>query len=174
MNKILEKHFIDTYPKIFKDMYGDMKETCMHWGLECGNGWLILLDVLCYRIQEHIDWHNKYLSAGEDPIAQVVAQQVKEKFGSLRFYYSGGDEYISGLVQEAEDMSGFICEDCGSSGVDIGTTKGWIQHLCPRCAEKCNKSITPNKKLLKLMREVEKDEEVKRVGKKKGFTYYEW
>lgn len=61
---------------------------------------------------------------------QVVVQQVKEKFGSLRFYYSGGDDYIGGLVSMAESMSGITCEECGAPGETGGT--GWITTLCEK------------------------------------------
>ena len=40
-----------------------------------------------------------------ETIPQVIATQVKEKFGRLNFYYDGGDEHISGMVRLAEHMS---------------------------------------------------------------------
>lgn len=61
-------------------------------------------------------------------IPQVVATQVKEKFGTLRFYYYGGDEYISGAVHMAENMSGVTCEVCGSPGKS--NEGGWIKVRC--------------------------------------------
>lgn len=63
-----------------------------------------------------------------DPIPQVVAVQVKEKFGTLRFYYNGGDEYISGITTMAEYMSGATCEECGGRG--RRRDGGWVQTLC--------------------------------------------
>lgn len=65
--------------------------------------------------------------------AQVTVDQVKEKFGTLRFYYSGGDDYISGLVSMAESMSGVTCEECGAPGKRVGG--GWITTLCKTHAE---------------------------------------
>lgn len=64
---------------------------------------------------------------------QVVLSQVKEKFGTLRFYYNGGhsDDYINGLVSMAESMSGRMCEDCGNVGKRNGG--GWIRTLCDSC-----------------------------------------
>ena len=59
---------------------------------------------------------------------QVTIDQIKEKFGCLRFYYSGGDEYISGMVTLAESMSGVTCEECGSIGER--RSGGWIRTLC--------------------------------------------
>lgn len=61
-------------------------------------------------------------------VEQVVAEQVKEKFGGLRFYYRGGDEYISGLVSFAESISYRVCEDCGKPGK--ATRFGWIRTTC--------------------------------------------
>ena len=62
---------------------------------------------------------------------QVVVDQVKEKFGSLRFYYHGGDEYVDGLVRMAESMSATTCEVCGNKGKIEG--RGWW-YSC-RCPE---------------------------------------
>lgn len=73
------------------------------------------------------------LLAGEpravpEEIPQVVVQQVKEKFGTLRFYYAGGDDYIRGLTSMAESMSACTCEECGAPGKSIGG--GWVTTLC--------------------------------------------
>ena len=61
-------------------------------------------------------------------IPQVTLDQVKEKFGTLRFYYTGGDDYISGLVSMAESMSGVTCETCGKPGTSTGGS--WIKTAC--------------------------------------------
>jgi len=63
-----------------------------------------------------------------DAIPQVTLDQVKEKFGTLRFYYTGGDDYIRGMVTMAEAMSGVICEECGNPGETKG--QGWVVTLC--------------------------------------------
>ena len=69
-----------------------------------------------------------------ESIPQVTLDQVKEKFGTLRFYYSGGDEYISGMVTMAEAMSGTTCEGCGNPGERRGG--GWVHTYCEPCEEK--------------------------------------
>ena len=61
-------------------------------------------------------------------VPQVVVGQVKEKFGTLRFYYSGGDDYIRGLVSFAEGMTGCTCEECGKPG--RRSTGGWVTVRC--------------------------------------------
>lgn len=72
-----------------------------------------------------------------DPIPQVVAVQVKEKFGTLRFYYNGGDEYTHGISVMAEYMSATTCEECGSRG--RRRPGGWIQTLCDTHARAAGK-----------------------------------
>lgn len=64
---------------------------------------------------------------------QVVAAQIKEKFGGLRFYYEGGDDYVYGLVTFAEIMSESTCEVCGDAGKSRGGP--WVETLCNKHAK---------------------------------------
>jgi hypothetical protein len=73
-------------------------------------------------------------------VYQVTASQVKEKFGTLRFYYSGGDDIINGMAVMAESMSGVTCEVCGNVGRQRGG--GWIRTLCDEHAEKAGYHTT--------------------------------
>jgi hypothetical protein len=120
----LDELLCSKYPKIFVNRNADMTTTAMCWGFSCGEGWFNILDQLCHNIQSHIDWHNRETVK----IPQVVAVQVKEKFGGLRFYYDGGDDYISGLASMAESMSEVTCEECGAPGQRRG--QGWIYTAC--------------------------------------------
>jgi len=129
MKKELDDLLVSKYPKIFKNRNASMLETAMCWGFDCRNGWFWLLDNLCKCIQSYLD-NNPHLKVG-----QVVATQVKEKYGSLRFYYEGGNETIHGMVWLAEHQSYNICEECGATE-DIGNTAGWISIRCKTCAEK--------------------------------------
>jgi hypothetical protein len=58
----------------------------------------------------------------------IRIEQIKEKFGGLRFYYQGGDDHISGMVTMAEIWAGRTCEKCGNKGERRGG--GWIRTLC--------------------------------------------
>ena len=80
-------------------------------------------------LYNHFGFIIPYISP-KNPPYQVVAQQVKSKFGGLRFYYSGGDDYIRGLVDLAESLSYHICEECGKMDETVGHTQGWIITLC--------------------------------------------
>jgi hypothetical protein len=101
-----------------------MTETAMCWGFEHGDGWFNIINQLCGNIQNHADWPTRQ---GYN-VSQVVAQQVKEKFDTLRFYYRGGDDVIDGMVRMTESMSSVTCEVCGAPGKTDG--QGWISTRC--------------------------------------------
>ncbi len=124
MKQELDDLLCKKYPKIFAERHLSEMQTCMCWGFSHADGWFNIIDQLCANIQNHIDWKEKQGHA----IPQVVAEQVKEKFGTLRFYYRGGDDYIDGLVSMAESMTGVTCEECGAPGTTGG--QGWIKTLC--------------------------------------------
>jgi hypothetical protein len=109
------KRMEETYPKMFAQPYG---------GFAVSTGWWPIIENLCANIQSHIDWRIKQ---GQD-IAQVEVNQIKEKFGGLRFYYSGGDDEISGMVRMAEAWADVACEECGAAGKR--RSGGWIRTLC--------------------------------------------
>ena len=106
-----------TYPKMFQGKYG---------GFAVGKGWYPILERLCKNIQQHIEWANQK----EEVCPQVVVEQIKEKFGGLRFYYQGGDEQIHGMVRMAESWADIACEECGGIGKRRGG--GWIRTLCDK------------------------------------------
>ena len=110
-----EKQMIEAYPKMFAEPYG---------GFAVGPGWWPILESLCSQIQHHIDWKNKQ----SEVVAQVTVNQIKEKFGGLRFYYSGGDDAIDGMVRMAESWAACSCETCGTPGER--REGGWIRTLC--------------------------------------------
>jgi len=107
------------FPKMFSQPYG---------GFAVGRGWWPILQALCANIQSHTDWWNKNRET-RPVVEQVVVEQIKEKFGGLRFYYTGGDDQISGMVRMAEAWAERSCEECGAPGTAGG--QGWIKTLCP-------------------------------------------
>jgi hypothetical protein len=113
------KRMEEKYPKMFSQPYG---------GFAIGEGWWPIIESLCANIQSHTDWWNKNRET-RPVVEQVVVEQIKEKFGGLRFYYEGGDEQISGMVRMAEAWASHACEECGAIGTLGG--KGWIKTLCP-------------------------------------------
>lgn len=124
MSPELDAKLCGDYPLIFANRTADPGSTLMCWGFDHGDGWYLLIDRLCRHIQHHID------SAARQgrTVPQVVAVQVKEKFGTLRFYADGGDEFTRSAIWFAEALSGDICEVCGDPGERRNT--GWIRTLC--------------------------------------------
>lgn len=68
MDERLEAKLLERYPKIFR--------VCK--GMSCGNGWFLLLDEMCKEI----------VKVTKNKKVDVTAIQVKQKFGSLSFYYN--------------------------------------------------------------------------------------
>ena len=129
----LDNILCERYPEIMINRNKDVKETCMCWGFECSDGWFTILDILMSDIQRHINWQNKK----ENKVTQVTFDQVKEKFGTLSIYYSGGDDTIRGMIKMAEVFSSVICEQCGHPGVTRGL--GWRYTSCDTHAKPLDK-----------------------------------
>jgi hypothetical protein len=111
MSPELEQKLVAKYPKLFSSQ--------QFWGFECGDGWYDILDHLCGAIKEH--------TYDSD---ELTVDQVKEKFGRLRFYLSREDDVLHGMVSMAEYMSGRICETCGNRGETRGGS--WMVTLCDK------------------------------------------
>lgn len=79
--------------------------------------------------EERVD---EYMAAGPvEPtprVNHIEIHQIKEKFGGLRFYFQGGDEYCRGLEVMAEEWAANTCEVCGERGSVRGG--GWMKSLC--------------------------------------------
>jgi len=118
MKEELAKDLCDKFPNIFdKDFY-----------FECDDGWYDIINKLCQHIESHCK-NNKN-------IIEVKATQVKEKFGSLRFYISETDDFINGLISMAESVSSITCEACGNKGSKRG--KSWVKTYCDLCSKSFN------------------------------------
>lgn len=97
------------------------------FGVECGKGWNKLIQPLF----EYIENYNQNKAKDE----QIKVLQVKEKFGSLRYYTNFTTPELRDMIDDAEDRSYHTCEICGSTE-NIGHTTGWITTLCHDCVKK--------------------------------------
>lgn len=141
MDGELQQKLYDKYPDLFQNRLKTPTQSCMAWGCECGNGWYEIISSVCWMIKQHEEnkeWTRKYLQKNDpERLASlpeyfpVKFDQVKEKYGGLRLYFSGGDEYVEGLVSMAEAFSYKVCEVCGNKGEPNKT--GWISTLCESC-----------------------------------------
>jgi hypothetical protein len=156
MKKELDEALCAKYPLIFRDRHANMQTTAMCWGLECGDGWYNIIDVLCglltseYRQAKSRYDHLVEVGAGsilygtktvtqeaideakvkldEETLKVPVAVQVKEKFGGLRFYVQAATDKHYQYISFAESMSYRTCEECGNPGKTY--TDGWHMTLC--------------------------------------------
>jgi len=130
-----DEYMCKKYPDIFRHRNAPMSETCMCWGFDIRKGWYRLLDKMCTCLKNIQD------ATG----IEIIAVQVKEKWGGLRFYcdiawHSEDMDWIDSwfniiysVINSAEKESFETCEDCGQRG--LVRRKGWIVTLCDECNE---------------------------------------
>ena len=119
MNEQNTEYLCKTYPQLY-DMSKPPTESLMCFGFP-DDGWFNLIK----------DLSDKIVATG----VKVHVVQVKEKFGTLRYYVdiatgtSREDvEKVYRLISEAEAKSEVTCEVCGEPGkLRQG---GWIKCLC--------------------------------------------
>lgn len=125
MTPELDEALVRDFPLLYRDRHASMATTCMCWGFP-GDGW----EPIIRRLSEKLEPLLAAMSEDERP----TAMQVKEKFGTLRFYMTGGEtEEMNALIQAAEDESASTCETCGAPGTQRG--KSWLFTACDLCAE---------------------------------------
>ena len=168
MKQELELQLVEKYPDFFRGRDEPLTQSLMAFGCECGDGWYELIETFCkfvkstlkhagfvelkeeYRTGEHKGHtHAPYI----DPDFKFM--QVKEKFGTLRLYYSlqqpddpnkhmfneesidSRYDQVWGAVHAYDNytdyLSGRTCEKCGNPGKLY--TSGWYRTLCLEHAE---------------------------------------
>jgi hypothetical protein len=145
MDKEIELELVKKYPKILRDYGGNPMQTCLSWGFEFDNGWKDLIDKCLEKLQYFCDLCSKN---GEE--IQIVANQAKEKYSTLLFYYSGEGgtkiewDIIDDIINQAEAESARTCEVTGNRGESC-RRGGWYRTLSYEQARKdgyvaCNES----------------------------------
>ena len=128
MNIKLQNKLFDDFPYLYQQKKLSPRHSCLSFGIETGDGWFQLIYDLSKAITELND--------------TVQACQVKEKFGTLRFYTNSGKpetwNQMNQLIVEAEMLSAETCEVCGKQGQI--REEGWIVTLCDDCLEDRNAS----------------------------------
>jgi hypothetical protein len=86
------------YPTLYVDRFD--RRNCMSYGFRHEDGWFAIVDVLYSMLAPR----------------GLVALQVKEKLGSLRYYFHPVDDWCQGAAAVAVALSGRICEFTGRPG----------------------------------------------------------
>jgi hypothetical protein len=108
---------------------------------ECDIGWYDIVHDLSIKIEKILNDYaenHKIAEGEENEIIEMFAVQVKEKYGTLRFYMSCETDEICDLIHEAEALSSHTCESCGASAKMRGTRLFEV---------KCDACFAPNQKL---------------------------
>lgn len=170
MNQELDDYLAKRYPQFIKSRKESPASSAMQYGFQCGDGWFNLLNMLCESIENHIynlkrnnefnqgqldlanagkleqmhDWMRDIYEKGElviKKVPDISVEEVKEKFGQLRFSVKGADDSIRGMIQMASAMSATICEECGKPGKLSSTKTGWIRVLCKEHSPKSDAEL---------------------------------
>jgi len=108
LQRYLKKKFPELYPQDFS--------------FECNDGWFRLLLWLSRYLEMYITQQNEMAKTNPQyyqPVKQIVARQVKQKFGTLRFYSDGGNQHTESVIDYTTFISGYICEQTGNT-IDVG------------------------------------------------------
>ena len=122
MTPELQERIFATAPTLYQRRKLSPQVTCMCWGIEPGDGWFDIIMDLSRTLEPYA------ISDG------VRAEQVKEKFGTLRFYVNNYIDPVEALIEAAEDASARTCEECGRPGTL--RQGGWWLTLCDDCEAK--------------------------------------
>lgn len=132
-------------PLTFEDVAEDYPRVFKHgrprYGMGVGKGWEELVRELLQGIEDVLP---------EEHLFKV--NQIKEKFGGLRFYSFYPDlsaetqREVNRLIDLAESRSFGICEICGKPGESEpgGSRYGWIKTLCPEHVEERSRGYGPD------------------------------
>lgn len=131
MKKELDEQLCKDFPLTFRDRHDSMMNTSMCWGFTHGDGWEKIIRKACEKIEPRIQ---QLIDEGkENEGVQFKAAQCKEKFGTLRFYFTFSDKEIDAAIGEAENASENTCEECGEPGKLRGANRGWYYTACDDC-----------------------------------------
>lgn len=131
MSPDLERRLVEKYPKLYAGCSEPPIRSLMAFGFECDDGWFDLIEAL----SAHLTSLAEELSTREPKFGgSFMASQVKEKYGTLRFYVGPCTDEGHAIIHFAESLSARICETCGNRGRTRGIT--WFKTLCDGCAEK--------------------------------------
>lgn len=147
MNEANTKKLYTDFPRLYRDATN--QRSMMKFCFDCNDGWFDLV----YKLSSDIEAEAKNLNFDPDSGSWPCAMQVKEKFGTLRFYCEVGEakdelvpevvaELISfrplpsnttirALIKEAEIKSATICEGCGCPSKLRKDT--WWHVTCDKC-----------------------------------------
>jgi len=130
MNKDIEKQIVLEAWSIFFEE--EPKNTDVAFEMTCDDGWANIVRTTARLLHEHNIQKRNDLA-----YTPARVEQLKEKFGGLRMYISGGDNWTNGVVDMAEELSHLVCEVSGASG-SLHRRGNWFKTLSEDVAKTNN------------------------------------
>ena len=140
MKPELQEALIKDFPNLYKDELpiSAIPHPFSLFYFEVSDGWEPIIRRLseklepiaaeAYKDPNTVEWYGR-----------PFANQIKEKYGGLRFYTKFTSEEIDKMIDVAEAESIKTCETCGKPGeLRDG---GWILTLCDDCHKKNDKNV---------------------------------
>jgi len=130
MNAQNTKALVESFPALYCGADRPRAtDSAPRFFFECRDGWFNLI----FRLSEKLERSARRCGAAPDSTDWPRALQVKEKYGTLRFYAMPATDEFSMLIDEAEKLSARTCELC--SGPAKLREKGrWYKTFCDPCA----------------------------------------
>lgn len=125
MNDYNTSKLFNEFPNLYRGRHQSITQNLMSFGFSHGDGWFDIVYKLSQKLEKLIIQYKKENPDDPEP---PCAMQVKEKFGTLRFYLSHGTDEMHELTNDAEEKSAKTCEQCGRPGKTRSTR--WIRTLC--------------------------------------------
>lgn len=111
-----------SWPRLVKEHSALFDQTLLQgkceFFFEIGEGWQNILEDTCSDIDTLTDAERN----------NFQFQQIKEKWGALRIYGSGGSTLTDDILERAEELSLIICDVCGDKG--RLQRQGWLRVRC--------------------------------------------
>jgi hypothetical protein len=126
---INEKTIFDTCPQLFYNR--ENNKYAIRYEIETPNGWFEPVFNLCKKLEGLISSLPPEVDRKE-----FVADQIKEKFGALRFYMDHSTEEMKIAIALANAICKNTCQDCGNDGATLTNINRWYRTLCKDCYEK--------------------------------------
>lgn len=164
MNPKFESSLFSRYPEMFDSPSSKIQYT----GIECDSGWCNIIESFCSAVScYYLDGETFLPTTSSDTdtfyLPDVVVTQIKEKYGTLRIYYTfvdsrkNGDlsrfdpeslqrllrdhrSFVEGVSRAAEEFSSYTCEVSGLPGRTY-VKDGYIRTLCPEEASRLGYSL---------------------------------
>jgi hypothetical protein len=127
LNTGLTEKLYASFPHLYRGRHKPPEESSMVWGFQCGDGWYQLLYDLSLELSNYQTKH---------PELDLEVEQVKSKFGILRFHLSGGDAVTEKMIERACQRASVTCELTGQPGQHCVSPKRRFDQmvLCPEKA----------------------------------------